>query len=364
MSSDKNSAYYMRLALDLAEKGRYTVSPNPMVGCVIVKDGQIVGEGFHDKAGNPHAEIYAMRHAGTQAEGATVYLTLEPCCHYGRTPPCTNALIEAKVKKVVIPGLDPNPLVSGKGVAALREAGIDVEMGIEEERAIQLNEIFFHYIIHRRPYVILKWAMSLDGKTVTHEKDSRQISGLETQIHAHQLRREVDAILIGANTAIRDNPQLTARLDQDTTPNPDKQPLRIILSNNKQLPLDLKLFSPDLPGKTLLVTTEPAHQLGYQKIIEQGVEVLLLEKNNRNQVHLPKLLDILGQRSVTSLLVEGGMTVQHDFMQEGLVNKFHVYLANKLIGSMEQKHSPTQVQLNSLGSDFHLSGYCKDEKNV
>lgn len=359
--NNNDSSYYMGLALELAEKGRYGVSPNPMVGCVIVKDGVIVGEGFHDKAGNPHAEIYAMRAAGEKAEGATVYLTLEPCCHYGRTPPCTNALIAAKVKKVVIPGLDPNPLVAGKGVQALRAVGIEVEIGIEHQRAAQLNEIFFHYITHKRPYVILKWAMSMDGKTMTHEKDSRQISCPETQHHAHQLRRQVDAILVGANTAIRDNPELTARLDQT---NSDKQPLRIILSSKNKIPLDLKLFSEELPGKTVLIITEATHNDWYQPLVAQGVEVLMLEKNNKGQVNLPKLLDVLGARGITSLLVEGGMTVQHDFMQEQLVNKFHVYIANKLIGTLEKKQTVSAASMDQLGTDFHITGYCEGQKNV
>lgn len=359
MKEKNEASYYMQLALQLAEKGRFTVSPNPMVGCVIVKDGQLVGEGFHDRAGNPHAEIYAMRDAGARAQGATVYLTLEPCCHYGRTPPCTDALIKAQVKKVVIPCLDPNPLVAGKGVAALRAVGIEVEVGVETERALQLNEIFFHYITHQRPYVILKWAMSLDGKTVTTPTDSRQISCMETQQHAHQLRREVDAILIGAKTAINDDPLLTARLDTPVPPS-EKQPTRVILTNETTLPLDLKLFKQDLPGKTWIVTTNPKHHGVYQSLIDQGIEVITLPKNTQGQVDLPALLDCLGQRNITSLLVEGGMSVQNNFIQANLVNKFHVYLASVLIGTRAQKHPIADLAMHQLGSDFHLTGYCKD----
>jgi len=359
MNENEDAIHYMRLALQLAEKGRFTVSPNPMVGCVLVKNNQIVGEGFHDKAGNPHAEIYAMRNAGDNAEGATVYLTLEPCCHYGRTPPCTDALIKAKVKKVVIPNLDPNPLVAGKGVAALRMAGIDVVIGVEFERASELNEIFFHYIKHQRPFVLMKWAMSLDGKTVTHAKDSRQISCIETQEHAHQLRREVDAILIGANTAIRDNPLLTARLN----PHPldaQIQPLRLVLCSQQKLPLDLKLFDQSLPGKTVVITTN-AKPLKWQKeLMDQGIELISLEKDSEGQANLGQLLDILGARNLTSLLIEGGMSTQHSFMQAGLVNKFHLYLANQIIGPLEKKHSLNHLTMNSLGSDFHFTGYNKE----
>ncbi|TAL60175.1 MAG: bifunctional diaminohydroxyphosphoribosylaminopyrimidine deaminase/5-amino-6-(5-phosphoribosylamino)uracil reductase RibD, partial [Legionella sp.] len=276
---------------------------------------------------------------------------------------CSDALIKAKVKKVVIPNLDPNPLVAGKGVEALRAVGIEVEVGVETEKAMQLNEIFFHYITHKRPYVILKWAMSLDGKTMTHVKDSRQISCLETQVHAHELRRQVDAILVGANTALRDNPKLTARLDKNNA-HLEKQPLRIILANQNKLPLDLHVFTSQLPGKTLLVTTDASHDTWYKPIIGQSVELLVLPKNTRGQVDLTCLLDEIGKRSITSLLVEGGMTVQHDFMQEELVNKFHVYLANKIIGTLEKKQDPLQVSMEKLGTDFHFTGYFEEKKHV
>jgi len=362
MNKKKDSAYYMRLALQLAEKGRFTVSPNPMVGCVIVKDEQIIGQGYHDKAGHPHAEIYALQDAGSASEGATVYLTLEPCSHYGRTPPCANALVQAKVKKVVIPCLDPNPLVAGKGVAVLQSAGIEVELGVETESALQLNEIFFHYMRHQRPYVILKWAMSLDGKTITHDKDSRQISCPETQNHAHHLRRQVDAILVGANTVLKDNPMLTARLDESTAS--DKQPLRIVLSGKNKLPLKSKVFDKQLPGKTLLVLTNRSQLQWYNDLIKRNVELVLLEKNNKGFASLPALMEVLGKSGVTSLLVEGGMTVHQEFIQEQLVNKFHVYLASKLIGTLDQKQSLTGLSMERMGSDFHFTGYSEEVNHV
>lgn len=358
MNVKNDPAHYMQHALEIAEKGRTTVSPNPMVGCVIVNNNRIVGEGYHDKAGNPHAEIYALQAAGALAEGATVYIALEPCCHFGRTPPCTNALINAKVKKVVIPCLDPNPLVAGKGVEALCAAGIEVEVGLEAERAIQLNEIFFYYIKHHRPFVILKWAMSLDGKTIAHTRDSRQISGTEAQHHTHQLRREVDAILVGANTVIRDNPLLTARLDKQPEDD-NNQPLRVILSSQSKLPLNLNVFEKELPGKTLVVITEPSHQDWYKDLMAQGIEVLTVPKNIEGQVDLSSLLEILGKRGVTSILVEGGMSVQHSFIKENLVDKIHVYLADVIIGTIEKKHNLSHVTVNKLGNNFHFIGYCK-----
>ncbi len=356
MNVANDSAYYMQYALQIAEKGRTTVSPNPMVGCVIVKNNCIVGEGYHVKAGHPHAEIYALQAAGNKAEGATVYIALEPCCHFGRTPPCTDALINAKVKKVVIPCLDPNPLVAGKGVEILRAAGIEVEVGLEAERAIQLNELFFHYMKHRRPFVILKWAMSLDGKTIAHTSDSRQISGIEAQHHTHQLRREVDAILVGANTAIRDDPLLTARLNKQPEDD-ENQPLRIIVSSQNTLPLNLKVFDTTLPGKTLIATTRADGHRQYKALIKKGIEVLSIPMNNEGLVSLPSLLEILGSRGITSILVEGGMSLQHNFIKEHLVNKIHVYLANVLIGTVEKKIDISNVTMNTLGTDFHFIGY-------
>ena len=233
---------YMSTALSLAERGRYTVSPNPMVGCVIVKDGKIVGKGFHLKAGDPHAEILALREAGADANAATAYVSLEPCCHYGKTPPCTDALIKAGIKKVYAACLDPNPLVAGKGIQQLKNANIEVETGLHEKEASQLNEIFFHYIRRQQPSVIAKWAMSLDGKTVTHTEDSRDISGNTSREYSHQTRQQVDAILIGAGTAICDDPELTVRYPADTSSL--RQPLRVVLSSQAICQYILNYFLP------------------------------------------------------------------------------------------------------------------------
>lgn len=350
MNGTTPDSRYMQRALELAEKGRFTVSPNPMTGCVIVNNDMIVGEGFHNKAGHPHAEINALLVAGSKAKGATVYVNLEPCCHYGRTPPCAKALIAAGVKKVVISYLDPNPLVLGKGVAELRSAGIEVEIGLEAERAMQLNEIFNYYITKKKPFVILKWAMSLDGKTIAQSGDSRQISALQTQHHAHELRQVVDAVIVGAKTALIDNPQLTARLD---APENGRQPLRIVLANNTRLPAHLRLFNQD-EAKTLLVTSRPDH---YREISELGVEVLALPEPT-----IASLLIALGKREITSVLVEGGRTLQESFFQAGAVNKIHVYLANVIIGSLPKKHLVTDLQANRLGDNYHFVGYYQGEQ--
>jgi len=349
--TDSHSQIYMAKALELACLGRFTVSPNPMVGCVLVKDGQVVGQGWHQRAGEAHAEVLAIRDAGEAARGATAYVTLEPCCHHGRTPPCTLALIEAGVKEVYFSCFDPNPQVAGKGRQALEAAGIPAHVGLLEKEAQLLNEIFFHFIQHRRPFVFAKWAMSLDGRTATHPEDERQISSPESSSHTHQLRQQVDAILIGARTAQQDNPQLTARVASGETP-PVRQPLRIVLSSKGDLPLDLKLFDGSLPGKTLVVTTAPGE---CSRLKEKGVEVVQLPANPQGQVDLPALLDYLGQRQITSLLVEGGSCVHNSFFEAGLVNKIQVYLAPAVIGSLKKKQYLTQVECSALGRDFSFS---------
>lgn len=345
---------YMAQALALAQKGRFTVSPNPMVACLLVNEGQLVGQGWHQRAGEPHAEILALREAGTKALGATAYVTLEPCCHQGRTPPCTEALIAAGVKEVYVACLDPNPLVSGKGVQALEEAGIQVKLGLFEAEAKQLNEVFFHYIKTRRPFVLAKWAMSLDGRTSTQPQDSRQISSPESHQHTHKIRQQVDAILVGSQTAIQDNPQLTARAMPDEAVSL-RQPLRIVLASKGNLPLHLKLLDGSLPGKTLIATTEAADKAWCQILEGRKVEVLVLPQDGRGQVHLPTLLDRLGEKEITSILVEGGKTVHSSFFNEGLVNKIQVYLAPVIIGSLNKKQVLSKLNFNTLGQDFSFS---------
>lgn len=340
--------HFMLLALQLAERGRFTVSPNPMVGCVIVNhDKDIVGQGYHQYAGGPHAEIYALKEAGAKARGATAYITLEPCAHQGRTPPCTNALIAAGIKKIIVACLDPNPKVSGRGIQLLQNAGIKVEVGVCKVEAEKLNEIFFHYITHKTPFVFAKWAMSLDGKTITHKSDSRQISGLEASQFTHQLRSEVDAILIGANTARHDDPQLTVRLvDKTALP---KQPMRIVVSSDGNLPSHLKILSADLPGKTIIATTNANRAAKLMK--KKNVEILELPKNGEGRVDLPSLLSELGRREISSVLVEGGMILHESFMQENLIQKIFVYVSPVLIGNLEKKQIVKVLQTMQLKND-------------
>lgn len=352
---------YMHLALELAAAGRLTVSPNPMVGCVIVKNDRIVGQGFHQQAGGPHAEIIALSEAGAYAKEATAYITLEPCCHVGKTPPCTLALIKAGIKEVYAACVDPNPLVAGQGIKALQAAGIQVHLGLCETEAEKLNEIFFHYMQHRRPFVIAKWAMSLDGKTITHKLDARDISSPASQAFSHELRQQVDAILIGAHTALSDNPLLTARCHQNEKP-PIKQPLRIILSSNAKLPSHLKLFNTET--KTLIATTALVDKetLGFWN--KKNIEVLVLPHLKKGRINLHALLDALGARKITSLLVEGGMAMHESFIEAHLINQYRIYLAPVIIGTVSKKKRIQHIEVSRLDTDFYFTGTPEGETHV
>lgn len=343
---------YMENALKLAEQGRFTVSPNPMVGCIIVKDNQIVGTGFHERAGEPHAEIHALKEAGKKAHHADVYVTLEPCCHYGRTPPCTEALIQAGVKRVFIACKDPNPLVAGKGIHQLNAAGIETLVGIKEKEALELNKIFFHFMIHQRPFVITKWAMSLDGKTMTHPEDSRIISDENCHTHAHTTRQTVDAILIGSKTALQDNPQLTVRHASIT--HLKNQPLRLILASQGNLPLDLTLLSDNFLDKTRIIVTESTDKNWIEKAKQKNITVWILPANNQKQIDLSALMKKLHQENITSLLVEGGEQVRNSFFRENLVDETQVYLSPVFIGDLKKKKALNTKHYQPLGESLYL----------
>lgn len=323
----------MKEALRLAVLGYGSTAPNPMVGCVIVRDGQIVGRGWHRYKGGPHAEVYALQEAGELARGATAVVTLEPCNHHGATAPCTEALIRAGIKTVYIPFIDPNPIVNGAGIARLQAAGITVHIGLCAKSARQLNQIYFHYITTRRPFVTLKWAMSLDGQITTPHNQQRWITGEQARAHSHLTRQAVGAILVGCNTAMTDNPLLTAR-SQSAEPCA-KQPWRIILDSKGRLPLNLKLFSTTLPGRTFIVTTAQAKSDWLQSLASRQIESWILPADEHGQVSLPALLQKLGENQITHLLVEGGAKIHASFIEQQLFNELHVYLAPSLIGSSQ-----------------------------
>jgi len=362
---------FMERALRLAERGRGRTSPNPMVGAVLVKGGadgtsDVVGEGFHPQAGEPHAEIFALRHAGEQAWGATLYVNLEPCCHYGRTPPCTQALIAAGVTEVHLAMLDPNPRVAGRGQAELEAASIRTVLGEREAEARALNEVFIHWITTNRPFVIAKFAMSLDGKIATRTGDARWITGPAARRHVHQLRDQVDGILVGVETVIADDPQLTTRLDQADV----RHPLRVVLDSTGRIPPTARLLDPALPGQTVVATTEAMPLERRQALADGGVEALALPADD-GRVSLEALLAALGQREITSLLVEGGGTVLGSFFARGLVDKVLAFVAPVIIGGREaptpvggagvariaEAWRLTRVQIQQLESDVLISGY-------
>lgn len=365
---------YMQRALALAKLGEGYTNPNPMVGAVVVRDGQTVGEGYHHRAGEPHAEVNALREAGDATQGATLYITLEPCNHHGRTPPCTDAILEADIDHVVYAIPDPNSPASG-GAQRLREAGITVTSHICHDRAHDLNRFFFHYIRTKRPYVIAKFASSLDGKIATRTGHSQWITGETARQRVHQLRHAVDAIMVGSGTAITDNPRLTTRLSID---NP-QHPLRIVLDSTGKTPLKNALFSSDLPAKTLVATTDAMPQ-NYEKLLkQQGVDVLRLPKNEWQQVELNTLLDTLGTQSIQSLLVEGGSTLLGALFDADLVNEVWAFIAPVLIGgkdapspigrfgveTMDDALRLKSVQIEHFGEDILIRGKLKlliDEK--
>ena len=317
---------FMDRALQLAARGRGTVSPNPMVGAIVVKDGVVVGEGWHARAGEPHAEVHALRAAGERAQDGTIYVTLEPCSHWGRTGPCAEAIIRAGIKEVVMAVQDPNPQVAGRGAQRLKEAGILVREGVLEEQARQLNEIFFHWITTQRPFCVAKYAMTMDGKIATVTGESKWISSEISRQRAQHLRHELDGILVGVDTVIADDPALTCRLPGG------RQPLRIVLDSQGRIPLDAHVVS-SAQADTLIATTAA----GFDKLSaafsdRPHVSVLALPVDEQNRVSLPFLLTLLGSRKITSLLIEGGSGVLGSFFASRLIDKVQVYLAPLVVG--------------------------------
>lgn len=312
----------MRHALDLAERGRSTVSPNPMVGCVVVAQGEVVGEGWHHVAGGPHAEVVALREAGHRARGATVYVTLEPCTHTGRTPPCVDALIEVAVGRVVIACTDPNPLAAG-GADALRGAGIAVDVGLLRHEAAGQNEVFLHGVRTRRPLVRLKGAVSLDGRVTAADGSSTWLTGAPARRHAHQLRAQVDAVVVGSGTVLADDPRLTVRLDGRT----GLQPLRVVLDGRARTPVHSRVYDRATPSLALVGTGARD-----QALRDAGVAVAEVKTGSDGRLDPHAVLDVLWQRGVRSVLVEGGPAVFTSFVAGGCFDRLVLYVAPLLLG--------------------------------
>lgn len=323
---------YMRRAIELAQKGEGYTKPNPLVGAVIVKDNKIIGEGYHQLYGGPHAEVNAFRNALEDVKGGKMYVTLEPCSHYGKTPPCALAIVENGIKEVVIGMKDPNPLVAGRGISILEEAGIKVTCGVLEEQVRELNEIFIKYITTKLPFVIMKTAMTLDGKIAAYTGDSKWITNELSRQYVHKIRNKVSAIMVGIGTVLADDPMLTTRLE-------DKEgadPIRVIVDSSGRIPLEAKVLNIDSEAKTIIAVTEKASKEKIKMIEDKGAEVLIIPEKN-NKVDLKYLMKKLGERDIDSILLEGGSTLNYSALDEGIVDKVISFIAPKIIGGEKAK---------------------------
>jgi diaminohydroxyphosphoribosylaminopyrimidine deaminase/5-amino-6-(5-phosphoribosylamino)uracil reductase len=357
----------MARALDLAERAKGWCSPNPAVGAVLVRDGKVVGEGSTQPPGQAHAEIMALRQAGDLARGATLYVTLEPCCHHGLTGPCVDAIVAAGVREVRCSMCDPSPWVNGQGRASLIDRGISVLVGEALAAAERLNEDYFHWVRTGRPFVTAKYAMSLDGKIATRTGASRWISGPDSRVTVALLRARADAVLIGIGTVLADDPSLTARATDERLL--ERQPLRVVVDSRGRLPAGCRLASGGLPGRTLVATT-PAGAAALTRLDPAAVEVLSLEPTADGRVSLPSLLDELGHRRITSLLVEAGGTLLAALLAERLVQRVMAFVAPKLLGgacaptpveglgaaSMAEALELVDVTFERLGNDLLVQG--------
>ena len=368
--SGERDAEFMRRALRLASKG--FTPPNPMVGCVIVRNGAIIGEGFHPFAGQPHAEVFALRDAGEQARGATAYVTLEPCSHQGRTPPCADALIAAGVVRVVVATPDSNPKVGGRGIERLRQAGVSVTVGVLQAQARRLNEAFFHFHETQTPFVTLKAAMTLDGKIATENGDSKWITGETARRYVHLLRAQSGAVLTGIGTLLADDPQLTARLPGIELP---RQPLRIVVDSHLRTPPAAKAVqvaaqNPDF-APLLIVTTETADAARESALSLPGVEICRLPADENGRVNLSALRKALTKRHIISILTENGGELNAALLAAGLVQKALFFIAPKLLGGrnaptpiagagrawMAQAETLHSVRVRRFREDLALEGY-------
>jgi diaminohydroxyphosphoribosylaminopyrimidine deaminase/5-amino-6-(5-phosphoribosylamino)uracil reductase len=351
----------MRIALDLAQKGEGETKPNPIVGAVVVKGGRIVGRGYHHRFGGPHAEVFALDEAGDAASGATLYVTLEPCVHHGKTPPCTERIIAAKIARVIIACRDPNPLVNGHGIEKIRAAGIEVTEGVLEEEARRANEIFFKFITTGRPFVQLKLAESLDGKIATRAGDAKWISGADSRTEVHRLRRRFAAVLVGVGTVIADDPRLTVRHVTG------KDPLRIVLDGHGCVPLNAQMFSAE--GRMIAVTATMAREKE-EALRSLGAEVWRLPEKG-GCVNLSAFLQRLGEENIDSLLVEGGGETAAAFLAADLIDKVAFFIAPILIGGRDaipaiggagaeqisEALHLKQIEIERIGEDLLVTGY-------
>lgn len=349
---------YMERAIELAKRARGFTSPNPMVGAVIVKDGRVIGEGYHERCGELHAERNALASLTESAEGATIYVTLEPCCHYGKTPPCTEAIIEHKLAKVVIGSRDPNPLVSGKGAAILRKAGIEVVEDFMREECDAINPIFFHYITTKRPYVAMKYAMTMDGKIATRTGASKWITGEAARNHVQTLRHAYKGIMVGIGTVLADNPMLNCRMQGGI------DPVRIVCDTHLRIPMDCQIVQTADTIETILATS--TNEKGkIEQLIKKGVQILQIPEKD-GCIDLNFLMQTLGEKGIDSILLEGGGRLNDSFLREKLIQKAYVYLAPKIFGGEDAK-TPVEgigVSLPEQSANFKLQQIQQIEEDI
>lgn len=338
-----NDEEYMLLALELAKKGKGKVNPNPLVGAVIVKDGRIIGQGYHERYGGLHAERNAFRSCTEPAEGAALYVTLEPCCHYGKTPPCTDAIIQNKIAKVVIGTLDPNPIMAGKSAEQLRNNGIDVVVGVLEEECQRLIRVFRKYITRQRPFVLMKYAMTMDGKIAARTGESKWITGEDARMHVQETRNEYRAIMVGVNTVIQDDPLLTCRLKDG------RSPVRIICDTGLRTPLESQIVQTAKDVKTIIATsaTDENKKELYRK---KSCIVLDIPKKD-GHIDLSELMRILGEQNIDSILLEGGGTLNWSALEAGIVDLVQTYIAPKIFGGT------AKTPVNGLGVETPDDAY-------
>ncbi|OIP42608.1 riboflavin biosynthesis protein RibD [Candidatus Desantisbacteria bacterium CG2_30_40_21] len=356
-SQDKK---YMAKALSLASRARGKTSPNPMVGCVIVKHNQIVGQGFHCAAGLPHAEINALNEAGDDAHDATMFVTLEPCCHYGKTPPCVDEIIKAKIKKVIISIQDPNPVVSGKGLKKLQEAGIIVESGLLQDRASKLNEVYIKYITTQMPFVLIKAGMSMDGKiqNIDGKIQDKWITGEKSRYLVHKMRGMYDAIMVGKQTVLDDNPYLTCRLKGG------RDPYRVIVDSTMEIPMESNVFAS--PQMAIIATTINASQERIDAFKKLGVRVIITQPDKDGRVDIPELMKQLGKLEITSVLIEGGAHINASALSSGVVDKMALFISSQIFGKrdylsvVEGLDTPIRLKdicVKRVGEDVLIEGF-------
>jgi diaminohydroxyphosphoribosylaminopyrimidine deaminase/5-amino-6-(5-phosphoribosylamino)uracil reductase len=369
MSDILDDSNFMHRALELARRGQGYVEPNPMVGCVIVSDGQVVGEGWHQRFGGPHAEVEALTAAGERAKGGTMFVTLEPCCHHGKTPPCTEAILAAGIRRVVTAMRDPFPQVAGGGLKRLASAGVDVELGLQEAEAQALNAPYVKLVSTGRPWIIAKWAMTLDGKIATRNGYSRWISGEAARQVVHRLRSRVDAIMIGRKTAQLDDPLLTARLENESPP---RIATRIILDSQASLASFSQLVRTSGQTPTLVAAGPDAPESELRRLSSAGCEVLPFAPPSHYE-RLIQLLDELGRRRITNVLVEGGSSLLGSLLDARQIDEVHVFIAPKLFGGQKARSPMRGVGVEEvmealtieggaftqLGDDMYFSGRLK-----